>query len=216
MNTNIRALSLLMAGFVSVGSAGCAGGSASAGTADESVSDVAGEVRGHDGHENHEDVCPADVPAAVVPPAGHTLKMSLTGLGVQIYMCTAKADVFTWTAVGPQANLLNDDGKLVGTHFIGPTWQGSDASSVVGQKAAGPTVDPTAVPWLLLNAVSHASEAGRFSEVTYIQRLSTVGGLAPTDGCDTAHIGSLAQVPYSAQYVFYEAKAHGKVKRCGG
>jgi len=57
---------------------------------------------------------------------------------------------------------------------------------------------------------------GRFSDVTSIQRLSTVGGLAPTDGCDAAHISSIAQVPYTAQYVFYKAKTRGAVKVCGG
>ena len=36
-------------------------------------------------------------------------------------------------------NLLNDDGKLIGTHFIGPTWQGNDGSSVVGAKTAAAT-----------------------------------------------------------------------------
>jgi hypothetical protein len=132
-------------------------------------------------------------------------------------MCTqSAAGSFAWTFVAPQANLLNDDGKLIGTHFIGPTWQGNDGSSVVGQKVAGAVVDPSAIPWLLLNGISHGAESGRFSDVTSIQRLSTVGGLAPADGCDSAHIGSIAQVPYTAQYVFYKAKPRGAVKVCGG
>lgn len=161
-------------------------------------------------------VCPAGVPAAINPAADQTIKSSLQGIGVQIYMCNATATGFAWTFVAPQANLYNDEGKLVGTHFIGPTWQGNDGSTVVAAKAAGATVDASAVPWLLLNATSHASTEGRFSDVTSIQRLSTVGGVAPTTPCDGSNLGSIAQVRYSAQYVFYKAKSRGKLNQCAG
>ncbi|HEX3852928.1 MAG TPA: DUF3455 domain-containing protein, partial [Polyangiaceae bacterium] len=117
-----------------------------------------------------ESVCPPGVPATLTPAAGQTLKQVLSGVGVQVYMCVAAASgAFTWQFVAPQANLLNDDGKLIGTHFIGPTWQGNDGSSVVGLKVAAATVDATAIPWLLLNGISHSSETGRFSDVTSIQ-----------------------------------------------
>ena len=106
---------------------------------------------------------------------------------------------------------------MIGTHFIGPTWQGNDGSSVAAAKVAAAPIDPTAVPWLLLKAVSHAAEDGRFSDVTWVQRLSTVGGIAPADACDATHnLGAVVQVPYSADYFFYETKTHGKVKQCGG
>lgn len=205
MTNSIHTLSLLITGLIGSSLVGC---SAGANAADESVSDASQGL----GVE----VCPANVPATLAPAAGQTLKSSFTGIGVQIYVCTTTATSFVWTLLGPQANLFNDDGKLIGTHFVGPTWQGNDGSSVVGQRLAGVVVDPSAVPWLLLNGISHSSEDGRFSDVTAIQRLSTVGGVAPIDGCDAAHGGAVAQVPYSAQYVFYKAKPHGKVKRCGG
>jgi hypothetical protein len=208
MNGFTRALGSL--GFCAclAGSAlGCAGSVASG--SDEAVEQSTAALS--------ESICPAGVPAALAPTPGQTLKETFTGLGVQVYMCTqSAAGSFAWTFVAPQANLLNDDGKLIGTHFIGPTWQGNDGSSVVGQKVAGAVVDPSAIPWLLLNGISHGAESGRFSDVTSIQRLSTVGGLAPADGCDSAHIGSIAQVPYTAQYVFYKAKPRGAVKVCGG
>lgn len=163
------------------------------------------------------DVCPTGVPATLLPPANETIKSSVNAVGVQTYMCSSNKDgAFVWTFVAPQANLYSDEGKLLGTHFIGPTWQGNDGSSVVGKKVAGYAADPTAVPWLLLSAVSHGTEAGRFDDVSSIQRLSTVGGNAPVDGCDQAHAGAIAQIPYSAEYVFYRVKDHGKVKQCGG
>jgi hypothetical protein len=162
------------------------------------------------------DVCPAGVPPALVPGVDQTLKSSFTGIGVQIYICNNGSAGPAWTFVAPQANLINDDAKLIGTHFIGPTWQGNDGSAVVGARVAGATVDATAIPWLLLAATSHNGVDGRFFDVTSIQRLSTVGGLAPATGCDAEHLGAIAQAPYSAQYVFYKTKAQGKIKQCDG
>jgi hypothetical protein len=162
-----------------------------------------------------DDFCPAGIPAALTPPPDQTLKSHFTGIGSQIYICNSTATGFGWTFVAPQANLLNDEGTLVGTHFIGPTWQGNDGSAVVGAKVAGVTVEPPAVPWLLLSGACHAGD-GRFSDVTSIQRLSTVGGIAPATGCDATKLGTIAQVPYSAEYVFYKVKDQGKVKQCGG
>jgi hypothetical protein len=45
--------------------------------------------------------------------------------------------------------------------------------------------------------------AGAFASVKYIQRLDTVGGIAPSAGCDAAHAGAEARVDYSANYDFY-------------
>ena len=161
------------------------------------------------------DFCPAGVPAALAPGADQTIRSHFTGTGVQIYMCNATTTGYAWTFVAPQANLTNAEGTLIGTHFIGPTWQGNDASSVVGAKVAGVTIDATAVPWLLLKATSNSGD-GRFSDVTSIQRLSTVGGIAPSTVCDATNLGAIAQVPYTAEYVFYKTTARAKVKQCAG
>jgi Protein of unknown function (DUF3455) len=92
-----------------------------------------------------------------------------------------------------------------------PTWQSSrDTSKVwgssVGSIEAG--TDPScpnsgAIACLLLQAVATTAEqprGGLFSEVTYVQRLNTVGGSAPTTSCT---IGQLALVPYTADYTFF-------------
>ena len=63
----------------------------------------------------------------------------------------------------------------------------------------------TSIPWLLLGAKSNAG-VGLFGKTTYIQRLSTTGGLAPTTGCDASTVGSEAKMTYTALYVFFEAQ----------
>ena len=62
--------------------------------------------------------------------------------------------------------------------------------------------DPNAIPWLLLSATSN-SGTGTFAKTTGIQRLFTVSGKAPIEGCDREHVGKEARVSYSAQYYFY-------------
>jgi hypothetical protein len=91
----------------------------------------------------------------------------------------------------------------VGSHFAGPTWQGQDGSAVIGavlERADAPDVG--AIPWLLLGAKDHEG-SGAFSTITHIQRLDTVGGVAPTEGCDEAHAGEEVRAPYEATYAFF-------------
>jgi len=65
-----------------------------------------------------------------------------------------------------------------------------------------PSPSPDAIPWLLLR-VSSNSGTGAFSDVTYVQRLSTAGGKAPAIGCDATTDGMEARVGYSAEYYFF-------------
>ena len=72
----------------------------------------------------------------------------------------------------------------------------------------GVTVDPTAIPWLLLSAASTASgpDGDRLAHTTFIQRIATTGGLAPAAaGCNAGTAGTSAEVPYTADYYFWKA-----------
>ena len=76
------------------------------------------------------------------------------------------------------------------------------ADGVVGTVLERCTPDPSAIPWLLLKAVSNEGP-GIFHRVTFIQRVNTVGGNAPTDAGD--FVGEVVKVPYTAEYYFYRA-----------
>lgn len=136
-------------------------------------------------------------------PDGNKLKFFYDAVGVQIYTCSKTATGFGWVFTAPEAKLYDKHGREAGTHYVGPTWESTDGSKVGAAKVAGFTADPSAIPELLLQAVSHTGE-GQMSEVTYIQRLDTVGGLAPTSGCDAGHETAVARVDYTATYYFYE------------
>ncbi len=147
-----------------------------------------------------------DVPAELQVPEGNSLFLVGHAVGVQIYGCTATTSGTAWTLLAPRADLYGDNGRLVATHFAGPTWQANDGSRVVGKKEAGVTVDPTAIPWLKLSAAWTAagSEGDRLVDSTFIQRLNTTGGLAPAaSACDSTSVGAQAEVPYTADYYFW-------------
>ena len=102
--------------------------------------------------------------------------------------------------------MFDRDGKVIGRHYAGPTWETNDGSKVVGElKAKADAKDTNAIPWLLLGTKQHEG-AGVFSKVTYIHRLDTVGGKAPAQGCDGTSAGKQIRVPYTATYYFYVGK----------
>jgi hypothetical protein len=137
-------------------------------------------------------------------PAGNRLAFHYDAVGVQIYDCKANATGASWVFRAPEATLYGKHGKIEGKHYVGPTWESKDGSTVVGSKVAAFTADPASIPELLLAAVSHTGD-GRMSEVTYVQRLDTVGGIAPATGCDATLVGATARIDYTATYYFYEA-----------
>ena len=92
---------------------------------------------------------------------------------------------------------------MVGSHSAGPTWQVLDGSTVVGAVLAhADAPESDAIPWLLLAATERADN-GVFSMITHVQRLDTVGGAAPAEGCDEDHVGEEVRVPYEATYAFF-------------
>jgi hypothetical protein len=149
------------------------------------------------------------VPAAIAVPAGHKLFLVGHATGAQIYACTASPDGYRWGFVAPRASLYDDNGRLLSTHFAGPTWQARDGSSVVGRVVGRATVDSSAIPWLLLSADSTAAGADgdRLAGTTYVQRIATTGGLAPAAStCNEATAGTTAEVPYTSDYYFWKER----------
>lgn len=151
---------------------------------------------------------PPVVPANLKVPPGQTLSVTAQASGVQIYQCSAsKTDPtrWEWAFKAPEAQLTDTAGRSIGKHYAGPTWEANDGSKAVGEvKASDAGPDPNAIPWLLLNAKSTSGD-GIFAKTQSVQRLNTVGGKAPAEGCTRAQAGKEARVPYRAMYYFYAA-----------
>jgi hypothetical protein len=144
-------------------------------------------------------------------------------VGTQNYICLPSGASFAWTFFGPQATLFNDADRQIITHFLSPnpdergtgraTWQQSRDTSTVWAMAIASSADPhfvtvEAIPWLLLQVVGAApgpTGGARLTRTTFIQRVNTSGGIAPSTGCaQSTDVGQRAFVPYTADYVFYK------------
>jgi hypothetical protein len=112
----------------------------------------------------------------------------------------------------PNANAANP------LPFGNATWQSSFDSSKVWAKQVNLVVagtDPScphngSIACLLLQSVGNLQgpTGGKLlAKTTYIQRLNTIGGLAPATGCAVpGDVGHQALVPYSADYFFFRAE----------
>ena len=93
------------------------------------------------------------------------------------------------------------DGKTVGRHFAGPSWELTDGSLVTGKvSGSAPGATVADIPHLRLEVASQRG-AEQLSRVTTIHRLNTKGGLVQ-GSCDKA--GAFLNAPYSADYLFYK------------
>src|SRR5262245_27224251 len=157
------------------------------------------------------------------------------GDGTQNYVCRPSGNGFAYVLFTPQATLFNDDLKQLITHYFSPnpkepntdpkvvtdrqirvTWQAQDTSTIWAQLETAATfgTDPTfvakdAVAWLRLAVVNHQdgpTGGTTLSKTQFVQRVNTVGGLAPSTGCASpADAGNEAFVHYTADYVFWRA-----------
>jgi len=150
--------------------------------------------------------------------------------GVAYALFTPQATLFggddlqvTTHFFSPNPDEANASPKVVANGTIRATWQSSRDSSRIWAKVrpADPTIPGDigdastdqrfvaqgAVAWLKLTAVGREEgpDGGdTLSKSTFVQRLNTQGGLAPTTGCSApADLGNQAFVPYTADYFFY-------------
>ena len=147
------------------------------------------------------------VPDDIKAPAGSKLFLVSHAVGEQIYTCSATATGFEWRFVAPRADLYGANGKHIGTHGAGPNWTADDGSSVRARRVKGVNVDPTAIDWLLLERTTSSAgiDGDRLTGTTAIQRINTVGGLAPAAStCTGSTWGAVEEVPYEADYAFYK------------
>ena len=151
---------------------------------------------------------PPPVPGEIAVPEGSTLLFRRRAQGVQLYECPAGQ----WTLHAPIALLFNPETKQPdGLHYggidrgltPGPWWESLEDGSRIRGSLVRPAPSPNrnSIPLLLLQVMEH-SGSGIYTPVTHIQRLNTVGGVAPTGACN---VGARRPVPYSADYYFYAA-----------
>lgn len=150
----------------------------------------------------------ATLPEPVRVPAGHLQTLETVGTGEITYECREKKDMagaYEWAFVAPVATLWDMQQKSIGKYYGGPTWEAMDGSKVTGKQIAIAPAAAGNIPLQLVKA-DPAMGNGAMNGVTFIQRLETKGGVAPSAACNAAAAGTKQQVAYQAKYVFYKQR----------
>lgn len=145
------------------------------------------------------------IPAEIAPLPTWKLQTISAAAGVQIYRCDPKAGTpgaFEWAFQAPEAILRDINGKYIGKHYAGPTWEAEDGSKIVGTVDARREPFDRSIAWLRLSARPTAG-AGVLGSVSGVLRVSTSGGQPPAAGCSELDRGRIIRVDYTADYYFY-------------
>jgi len=149
---------------------------------------------------------------------------SRSGTGVKYALFTPEATLFgdddkqiTTHYFSPNPFEPNTDPGLVADGPIRATWQHKDTSTVWASGAPADGGDSSsdarfvaknAIAWVKLKVVGAQvgpTAGDKLALTTFIQRLNTQGGLAPSTGCNSVDdLGNQAFVPYTADYFFYK------------
>jgi hypothetical protein len=141
-------------------------------------------------------------------PTDQRLVFKSAARGSQIYTCQqipADRSQFEWKLKAPDAKLFDAQGKVVGKHYAGPTWESEDGSKIAAVVTAKEQAPNASIPWLLLQ-VKSAEGNGKFTNIKWVQRLNTTGGIASPE-CNRDRLNTEISVPYTADYYFYSSNA---------
>lgn len=177
--------------------------------------------RAETAHGDHDIVLPP-LPANIRVPPGNTPYLLGHAVGTQNYICLPSGNKLVFKLFTPEATLFDKADRQIATHYFSPnpvetgttraTWQHRDTSTVWGKVVPGDsaTVNTDSIDWLkvtVVGAKEGPSGGDALTHTTFIQRVNTFGGLAPSQGCSsTADVGTSAFVPYKADYIFYTDK----------
>jgi hypothetical protein len=172
-----------------------------------------------------QNVTPPRVPGTLNPPEGNEAFLIGHAFGSQDYVCAASGSGVAFVLTTPEAVLFDNPGRRIINHFFSPnpveggtiraTWQSTRNSSAFWGKLdhfatfdSDPDfVAPDAIAWLLLSRAGVLEGSGNGDDLavaTFVQRVNTVGGLAPSTGCNSPDdLRKIAIVPYEADYVFF-------------
>jgi hypothetical protein len=130
--------------------------------------------------------------------------MKLQGRGVQVFRCEPRGPGFSWVFRLPEADLVDPSGKPVVRHGANFSFEHVDGSRLLGSVVDfDDAPDAKNLRWLLLSTRSFGQ--GELTNVLYVQRVNTNGGMPPAR-CDASQQNRLLRVDFSADFVFYKPR----------
>jgi hypothetical protein len=146
------------------------------------------------------------LPAAVQVPRGFQVALETTGTGQIKYMCRANASgSHAWALAQVTAKLVDRKGKPI-IDYTGPpaSFAHEDGSTISASALAQVPSSPGNLTFQLF-AVDKVNKLGTLMGMTHIQRVATVGGVAPAKPCDASFLNASEMVNFQADYIFYRS-----------
>ncbi len=145
------------------------------------------------------------LPADIRVPAGHQAVLEARGVGELQYECQATSLSpwqYAWLPRDRSIELRDSANNTITLARSARSWVHRDGSELVVREFV--EVDNGAPNLPLQRARVEASKLpGTLSNISYIQRIRTVGGLPSVRNCSSAELGMRVRVPYEADYVFW-------------
>ena len=147
-----------------------------------------------------------DVPDTLRVPAGHQAVLQAHSNGRLVYECQAvkrSPYEYEWLTRNPDIDLTDARGESI-KHKPGAraSWSHRDGSSAMSREFVEVANGSHNLP-LQTYKLDPAASPGALHNISYVQRLRTVGGWMTVVPCTSAQLGMRVTVPYEADYVFW-------------
>jgi hypothetical protein len=145
------------------------------------------------------------LPGDIRVPAGHQAVLEARGAGELQYECQATNRApwqYAWLPRDRSIELRDTSNSSITLARSARSWVHRDGSELAVREFV--EVDNGAPNLPLQRArVEPSTLAGALHNISYIQRIRTVGGVPSMRNCSAAEVGMRVSVPYEADYVFW-------------
>ena len=146
------------------------------------------------------------LPEGVRVPAGHQAVLRAQSSGNLSYECQAVRRApfeYAWLLRNRNITLTDSNGNNI-THLPGAraSWTHSDGSRLLAREFIEVPNGPHNLPLQRYTAESF-TPPGALRNISYVQRVNTVGGWISVTPCSSAELGMRMSVPFEAEFVFW-------------
>lgn len=147
------------------------------------------------------------LPADIRVPAGHQAVLEARGVGQLQYECQATNRSpwqYAWLARDRSIELRDSANSSITLMRSARSWVHRDGSELLVREFVEVDNGNPNLP-LQRAQVEPTTLPGALHNISYIQRIHTVGGMPTVRNCSAAELGMRVSVPYEADYVFWRA-----------
>lgn len=153
-----------------------------------------------------------DLPEPIRVPAGNQVVVEARGIGDLIYECQAvkrSPYEYAWLLRSTNVELTDTYGNVIVHSPVArprANWVHKDGSRTsVVEFVEVPNGDHS-LP-LQRGKTEPSSVPGTLQNISYVQRVRTLGGLPSVKPCSASQLGMRSSIPYEADYVFWRPSA---------